>query len=99
MNSIKKIIVLIFAVQILSGCALMRSRESGYTSRGTSTSESRPDYRYRDLEVRDSTATELGYANYQRLTPSEQREVEDRLDLKRLDIRGRKRRGFRKGRS
>lgn len=85
MNSITKIIVLLFVVQTLSGCALMRSRESGYTSRNDSTFDSGPNYRYRDLEVRDTTATELGYGNYQRLTASEQREVEDRLNLKRLE--------------
>lgn len=86
MNSITKIMVLLFVVQILSGCALMRSRESGYTSRYDSTSsDSGQNYRYRDLEVRDSAATELGYGSYQRLTASEQRDVEDRLDLKRLE--------------
>lgn len=65
----------------------MRSRESGYNSSryDSPTSDSSRGYRYRDLEVRDSAATELGYGTYQRLSPAEQREVEDRLDLKRLE--------------
>lgn len=86
MNSIKKIIVLLYVVQILSGCALMRSSESGHSSRyDSNSSNSGQNYRYRDLEVRDSTATELGYGSYQRLSGAEQREVEDRVDLKRLE--------------
>ena len=87
MNSITKIIVLLVVAQTFTGCALMRSRESGYTSSryDSTTSDSTRGYRYRDLEVRDSTATELGYGSYQRLTASEQREVEDRLEVKRLE--------------
>lgn len=88
MNSITKIIVLLAVAQSLAACSLMRSRESGYNGnfeRDLSSGDYGTNYRYRDLEVRDSTATELGYGGYQRLTASEQHEVEDRLTLKRLE--------------
>lgn len=88
MNSITKIIVLFAVLQTLTACSLMRSRESGYNSRyesDLSGGEYGSNYKYRDLEVRDSTATELGYGGFQRLSASEQREVEDRLALKRAE--------------
>lgn len=86
MNSIMKIIVLLIVVQALTACSLMRTRESGYSSKYNSDpNDYSTGYRYRDLEARDSTATELGYATYQRLTASEQNEVEDRLELKRME--------------